>query len=178
MNNRGQECTSRAFSDATGTGTEWLDPSGSVVVREHATRVVSQAEQDAAALASAAVLAGSQALATISSYILPPVANNFDPSVNGLAGPEGAMVTTIDGMKSWIHGTPATDKRHVASSGVWGCRHARPRQRWKLGHAWHRLHGRRHLHHCGPMHLQFQRGDLFVDHRLTSRPGPRGVAAP
>jgi hypothetical protein len=59
---RGQDCTeSRAFDDATGTGTEWRFPANSATglpwpvgeqwcSRQYTTRVVTQAEQDATAL--------------------------------------------------------------------------------------------------------------------------------
>jgi hypothetical protein len=65
MKYRGQECTeSRTFDDATGTGTEWRFPASSSTglpwpvgeqwcSRQYATRVVSQAEQDAKALSEA-----------------------------------------------------------------------------------------------------------------------------
>jgi hypothetical protein len=41
---RGRECTPRPFSDETGTGTEYL-LDGKVVIREHATRVISPEER-------------------------------------------------------------------------------------------------------------------------------------
>jgi hypothetical protein len=45
-----------------------------------------------------------------SSYYLPDVANDFDPSVTGLAGRVGAQVGTIDEAKAWIKtGTGTTD---------------------------------------------------------------------
>lgn len=45
---RGKACTERPFSDATGTGTEYLQ-GGKVVIREHATRKISPEEAAAAA---------------------------------------------------------------------------------------------------------------------------------
>ena len=57
MKYRGQECNPRPFSDATGTGTEWLTPDGFVASREHATRVVSKEEKDAKEAADAAAAA-------------------------------------------------------------------------------------------------------------------------
>ena len=44
MKYRGQECTSRPFSDSTGTGIEWL-LNGQVVIKEHKTRIITPAEQ-------------------------------------------------------------------------------------------------------------------------------------
>jgi hypothetical protein len=45
-------------------------------------------------------------------FILPDVANDFDPAVTGLAGRVGAMVGTIDGTKAWLKtGTGNTDWR-------------------------------------------------------------------
>ncbi len=55
----------------------------------------------------AAALASFQALAT---YLLPDVANAFDPTVApGLAGRAGAIVGTADQTKCWMHGTPVTN---------------------------------------------------------------------
>ena len=64
MRYRGRECTARQFSDETGTGTEYL-LDGQVVVREHATRILSPAEVSAQAAANAALMAENRRLVAL-----------------------------------------------------------------------------------------------------------------
>jgi hypothetical protein len=61
MKYRGRECEARPFTDATGTGTEYL-LDGAVVIREHSTRIISEEEQ-VAIDAAAQVMADAQAAA-------------------------------------------------------------------------------------------------------------------